>query len=600
MVADGIIPSNEGRGYVLRRLIRRASRHGKLIGISGKFLFKLTDVVIDNWYEQYPELKEKEAQIKKIIEVEEEKFQETIDSGLDILKQYIEEMEKRNEKQLDGKKAFKLYDTYGFPIDLTKEILKEVSNEEEYTVNIDEFNIEMEKQRQRAREARQNSTTSGWDSKANITIENEQKTEFVGYDNLVYGAKILGIIKENLETDYLQSNDEGIIVLDKTPFYAESGGQVGDIGVIKNKDFTAKVKDTKKGSDGKILHFVKITRGKVSKNDEVEAIVLNERRSSITRNHSATHLLHRALRNVLGEHVNQAGSLVNDERLRFDFTHFEALNEMQLSEIEQIVNRVVFEGLDVVTMEKDIDEAKKMGATALFGEKYGDIVRVVKMGDFSVELCGGTHVSNTSKICMFKIISESGIASGVRRIEAITGEKVYEYINNKDAQLNNIADIIKSNKSDILNKVKNLSDENKNLAKEVEKLKSKLASSKLDDIINEVNNIDGINVVVKRIDGMDINNLRQLGDKIKDRLNSVLVVLGTVNDGKVNFIATTTKDLVSKGIHAGNIIREVAKVTGGGGGGRPDMAQAGGKDSSKVDEALSIVNDLVLNNKKSF
>ncbi|RKD34617.1 alanine--tRNA ligase [Thermohalobacter berrensis] len=588
MVSDGIIPSNEGRGYVLRRLIRRAARHGKLIGIKENFLYDLVDEVIKGWKEIYPELSEKREQIRKIVKIEEEKFEETIDQGINILKEHIEKLKKEKTNILDGNTAFKLYDTYGFPLELTKEIL------EEEGIKVDEegFNTEMEKQRERARKAREKEDKNAW--KLDFTAElGNLKTNFIGYDKLVSNSKVLALINNEETVDELVEGNNGIIILDKTPFYPEGGGQIGDIGTIENDEFKAIVNDTKKENENLILHYVKVLEGKISVNDLVKANVNVEKRKNTARNHSATHLLHKTLKDVLGSHVNQAGSLVEPNRLRFDFTHFEGISKDELNKIEDIVNKKILEGLNVEAIETSLDEAKKMGATALFDEKYAEDVRVIKMGDYSMELCGGTHVKNTSEIGLFKIISESGISSGVRRIEAITGKMLYEYLLDINEKLEKLTRILKTNEKDIVDRVEILNKENKVLQKEVDRLKSKLASSKIDDIIKEAKEILGIKVISKKIEGMDANSLRDLGDKIKNKMDSVLVVLGTVNNGKVLFISMASKDLVSKGIHAGNIIREVAKITKGGGGGRPDMAQAGGKDPSMLDKALNSVENIV-------
>ncbi|MBS4535375.1 alanine--tRNA ligase [Clostridium sp. D2Q-14] len=588
LISDGVLPGNEGRGYVLRRLIRRASRHGKLLGLKNKFLYELADIVIDNWKEFYNELQDKKIQIKKIIKTEEEKFEETIDQGIEILNSYIDEMKSNDENTLKGKRAFKLYDTYGFPLDLTKEILED----EGFYVDEKGFNTEMEFQRNRARNARNSDDIEAWDSKDNLDLEYNFKTEFQGYNNLSYQSKVLAIIKDNKLIEKLNENEEGYLILNNTPFYGESGGQIGDTGILENEYFKGLVYDTKR-KNGNFIHLVTVKSGSIKLEDEIKASVDKLRRNDIARNHSATHILHKSLKIILGEHVNQAGSLVTDERLRFDFTHYESLTEEQLTEIEQLVNKQIFDSLKVKVMEKSMEEAKDMGAIALFDEKYDNKVRVVKMGDYSMELCGGTHVDNISQIGMFKIISESGVASGVRRIEAITGRRVYDMFVKMEKQINDVTFILKTNKNGIVEKTKATIEEIKSLEKEIETLKSKIADSKIEDLLDEVYNLDGINIITKRIDGLDINGLRQLGDKLKERLDNVIIVLATKKDDKVNLIAMATKDSVKLGIHCGNIIREVAKVTGGGGGGRPNMAQAGGKDSSKIEEALSIVEDLV-------
>ena len=587
MVSDGIIPSNEGRGYVLRRLIRRAARHGKLLGVKHNFLHKLSLLVIDIWKEFYDELEDNTNKIQKIIKIEEEKFQETIDQGINILANYIDDIKSHNKTVLDGENAFKLYDTYGFPLDLTKEILEE----EGLSVDEVEFNKEMEKQRIRARKARQSGENSAWKTNAFSELEINE-TDFIGYNNLKSDSRVIALMDEGSLVNSLNSGDEGIVILDKTPFYGEGGGQVGDKGIIKGESFNLRVLDTKK-ENNIFTHYVKVVEGTVNVSDSVIAMVDENARNNTSRNHTVTHILHKALKEVLGDHVSQAGSLVMDDRLRFDFTHFEAVTKDELDKVEKLVNRIILEGLEVNSIETTLDEARNLGAEALFDEKYGDLVRLVKIGEYSKELCGGTHISNSSKIGLFKILSESGIASGVRRIEAITGEHVYSYIKDMESGIEEIASILKSNKKDIINKLISLNDEYKGLEKEIDKLKSKFANSKMDDILNEVIEVDGIKVISKSIEGMDSNSLRNLGDKIKDSIESVVVVLGSSVDDKVNFIAMASKDVVTKGIHAGKIIKEVSKVTGGGGGGRPDMAQAGGKDASKINEALSKVVDLV-------
>lgn len=589
MIGDSIIPSNEGRGYVLRRLIRRAARHGKLLGIKGNFLSDICDVIIRNWGETYPELKEREKQIKKVIDVEEEKFQETIDQGINILKEYVNKIKNDGKNILDGESAFRLYDTYGFPLDLTKEILEE----DEIKVDEEGFNREMEKQRERARKAREEVGKDAWTSEEFTILDDVNSTEFIGYNNTTAEAKVVSIIKNKESVNHIQKGDDAIVILDKSPFYAEGGGQIGDAGILSNDNFTGEVCDTKKNSGNTILHFVRVKEGILKNGDIVNALVDENRRTSTARNHTATHLLHKALKDIVGDHVNQAGSLVTPERLRFDFTHFEGIDNDTLIKIEQLVNKKILDSIDVNAIETSLEDAKKMGATALFDEKYGEKVRLIKIGDYSKELCGGTHVVNTSQMGLFKIISESGIASGVRRIEALTGEKVYEYIREANDSLEKLSKILKTNKKDIIDKVEILQEENKNLQKEIEKLKNKLASSKIDDIVDNFSEVKGIKIVTSRIDGMDINSLRNLGDKVRDKLGSAVVVFGSKKNGKVTFIAMATKDLTSKGIHCGNIIKEVSRIAGGGGGGRPDMAQAGGKYPSKIEEALSIVTALV-------
>ena len=588
LVSDGVLPSNEGRGYVLRRLIRRAARHGKLLGIEKSFLNDIVDVVINSWKVEYSELKTREEQIKKIIKAEEDKFQETIHQGISILEEYIDEMRSNNETSLNGEKAFKLYDTYGFPLDLTKEIL------EEKGMNVDEdsFNNNMQEQRNRARKAREEGD-SGWSTGNDQDIFEGLDTIFKGYEKTNITSEITGIFIDNEKVLELGSDEEGIIVLNESPFYGESGGQVGDTGVIENSDFKAIVLDTKHTKGDRLIHIVKIVKGTAKVGEKVIASVDDSRRNSIRKNHSATHLLHRALKDVLGEHVNQAGSIVTPNRLRFDFTHFEAVAPDELKRVEEIVNSKIFEALEVTTTETTLKNAQEMGVVGLFEDKYGDEVRVLKMGDYSKELCGGTHVGNTGNIGLFKIISESSIASGVRRIEAITGKAVYDYINQMEDSISQLSNILRTNKNNLVDKATDLTEEIKEREKEIETLKSKMASSIADEILSSKVVVENIGLITYKVDNIDMNSLRNLGDELRNRLGSGVIVLASVNDDKLSFIGMVTKDLIEKGIHAGNIIREVAKATGGGGGGRPDMAQAGGKDITKVDDALNLVSDLI-------
>ncbi|WP_313756405.1 alanine--tRNA ligase [Tissierella sp.] len=588
LVSDGVLPSNEGRGYVLRRLIRRAARHGKLLGIEEAFLSQIVDVVINSWKVEYPEIKEREDQIKKVIKAEEDKFQETIHQGISILEEYIEEIKLNNQSVLSGEKAFKLYDTYGFPLDLTKEILEERNLE----VDEDEFNANMEEQRNRARKARDEGD-SGWSTGNEQDLFEGLETTFVGYEKTSVVSEIIGLFTNNEKADKLNTEEEGIIILSESPFYGESGGQVGDTGIIEGSDFKAIVLDTKHSKGEHLIHIVRIVDGVAKVRAKVIASVDDNRRDSIRRNHSATHLLHRALKDVLGEHVNQAGSIVMSNRLRFDFTHFESVTKEELKDIEKIVNSKILESLEVITIETSLKNAQEMGVVGLFEDKYKDDVRVLTMGDYSKELCGGTHVSNTANIGLFKILSESSIASGVRRIEAITGGAVYEYMNNMEESIGELSDILKTNKNNLLEKARTLVDEAKDKEKEIESLKTKMASSIADEILSSKLIVSEVSTIVYKVDNMDMNSLRNLGDEIKSRLGSGVVVLASVKNDKLSFVGMVTKDIVGKGVHAGNIIKEVAMKTGGGGGGREDMAQAGGKDINKVDEALSIVPNLI-------
>ncbi|SHE66849.1 alanine--tRNA ligase [Caloramator proteoclasticus] len=588
MVSDGILPSNEGRGYVLRRLLRRAARHGKLLGINNAFLYDICDVVIENSKAAYPELDEKREFIKKVIKLEEERFDETIDQGLSILNGFIEALKVNNKNVLDGESAFKLYDTYGFPIELTIEILEE----QNMTVDLEGFEKEMEAQKERARSAREETNYMGTDLDIYATLPADLKTEFVGYSNLETDAKILYIIREGQFVETAKDNEEVTLILDKTTFYPEMGGQVGDTGVIVGKDFEINVLDCKKTHNNKIIHICKVVKGDVKRDAEVITKVDAQRRMDIARNHTATHILHKALREVLGSHVEQSGSLVAGDRLRFDFTHFEAMSSDEIKKVEALVNEKILESLSVETIETSLDEAKKMGATALFGEKYGSKVRVVRVGNFSMELCGGTHVSNTSTIGMFKIISEGGVAAGIRRIEAVTGRGAIDFINSVEATLNDVSKVLKTTTKEVVRKAEGLINELKEKEREIETLKSKMANSVADEIVNSARDIKGVKVATAKVD-LDADGLRTLGDRLKEKLGTCVIVLGSSKEGKVVFVSMASKDAVQMGAHAGNIIREVAKIAGGGGGGRPDIAQAGGRDASKIDEALNKVFDIV-------
>jgi len=589
MISDGILPSNEGRGYVLRRLLRRASRHGKLLGIKENFLYKVCDVVIENSHKAYRELKDKEDYIKKIIKLEEERFAETIDGGIQILNEYIEELKNKGEKVLSGDKAFKLYDTYGFPIELTKEIL------EEKNIGIDEegFAKEMEAQKQRARAAREETNYMGTEDTIINKLPKELVTEFLGYDTLTIEAKVIAIIKGEELVEKLEKGDKGIIVVDKTPFYAEKGGQIGDIGSLSGEGVKAKIQDCRNNVSGKILHFVEVMEGNIKLQDKVNLTVDNLRRDAIKKNHSATHLLHEALREVVGSHIEQAGSYVDECRLRFDFNHFSPVSKEELKHVEKLVNKKIMEVMPVNTEVMDIEQAKESGAVALFDEKYDKNVRVVSLGDFSKELCGGTHVSNSGEIGLFKIISEAGVAAGVRRIEAVTGFNALKYIEEKENVLDDVCEVLKCSNKDIINRVTSQIEDVKNKEKEINKLKSELASSSQDDILKNIKEVKGIKLVSGVLKDIDGGALRDLADKLRDKIQEGLVVLASVTEGKVQFVAMATKDAVSKGAHCGKIIKEVASIAGGGGGGRPDMAQAGGKKPEKAEDAIAKVEDIL-------
>ncbi len=582
MVCDGIMPNNEGRGYILRRLLRRAARHGKILGIEGAFLKDLVEAVVKVSGEAYPDLIKRHDYIKKIIEIEEDRFQQTIDQGLNILVEYIAELEQAGSKVLSGEHAFKLYDTFGFPLDLTKEILEEKG----LTVDEEAFTNEMSAQRDRARSARGDGEDLAWEEDAFSTLSKDITSEFTGYWRFKTEGTVLAIADD---TKLVQEAFEGMkirVILDQTVMYPEGGGQVGDHGLLVADDFEMLVTDVRKGNNGTIIHMGKVTKGSVKVGSTVESQVNRVRRLDIARNHSATHLLQKALRMVLGDHVEQAGSQVDDKRLRFDFTHFQSLSSEEISKIEHIVNNQIFDPSDIEVINTSIDEAKKMGAMALFGEKYGNEVRMVKMGDFSLELCGGTHLNNTAEVGMFKIVSEAGVAAGVRRIEAITGRSVFEKLNQYEEKVETIAATLKIAAMDVDVKVEQLFNEYRKLQKDFDEIKKKAASGNIQEWIDQKREINGFNVVTARLDGVEIDILKDLGDKIKDRLDNAVITLGGVNEDKVLLLVMAGQDAVDKGAHAGNIIKEVAKIAGGGGGGKPNMAQAGGKDPSKVDAAL--------------
>ncbi len=583
MTADGVLPSNEGRGYVLRRLLRRAARHGRLLGINRMFMTDICEVVIANSGEAYPQLVEKKDYIYKILNVEESAFYKTIDKGMEILKDDIEEMKSKGEKVMSGEKSFRLYDTYGFPIDLTKEILEE----EGFEIDEEAFNQEMKIQKERAREARGKSTYMGADETVYHKLDVDMVTEFAGYDvKEVSDAKVIAIIAHNEVSDSAVAGDEVSVFIDRTPFYAESGGQVGDHGVITTETGTVKVTDCIKVVGGKIAHIGKVEDGSISVGDTAKATIDYAKRLATSRNHSATHLLQKALRTVLGTHVEQAGSYVDAERLRFDFTHFSAMTPDEIKEVERLVNEKIFENLDITITQENIEDARKMGAMALFGEKYGNVVRVVNMGGYSVELCGGAHLKNTAQVGTFKIISENGVAAGVRRIEALTGTEALKHFQAQEEQLKTVCGIVKATPDNMVKRIETLVAEQKELSKELEKLKAKMAGGAVSEILNGKKEINGVNAVLAEVKEADGNALRTMGDQLKEKLGSGVIVLGSGKDGKVSLVVMATDDVVKKGVHAGNIIKAAAAVCGGGGGGRPNMAQAGGKDASKIGEAL--------------
>ena len=583
MVSDGITPSNEGRGYVLRRLLRRAARHGRLLGIQGEFLAKLSETVMAESHTGYPELLDRKDYIIKLITVEEQNFNKTIDQGLAILNTMMEDLQKSGEKVLSGENTFKLYDTYGFPIDLTIEILEEKG----FSVDEDGFKKAMENQRQTARDARETTNYMGKDVTIYQSIDASVESKFVGYDRLIHESKATVLTTKDAIVDELKEGEEGTILVEETPMYATMGGQVADAGVIEGTDGTFVVEDVIKLQGTKIGHVGRVTKGVIKKGETVKLTVDEEQRNLTANNHSATHLMQQALREVLGSHVEQKGSLVDKDKLRFDFTHFSPMTEEEIAKVEEIVNREIEAGLDVVTNEMSIEDAKKTGAMALFGEKYGEVVRVVQMGTFSSELCGGTHVSNTRNISAFKIISESGVAAGVRRIEALTGKALFEYYNTMESELQKAAKLLKAVPLEVSEKIVSLQDEVKQLQKENDKLKAKLAKEAAGDLLSEAKEVDGIHILTKQLTDVDMNGMRDLGDEAKQKLGEAFIVFASQVGEKVNLIAMATDGAMKKGAHAGNLIKEVASIVGGGGGGRPNMAQAGGKNPAKIPEALA-------------
>lgn len=593
LVSDGVMPGNEGRDYVLRRLIRRAARHGKLLGIKEDFLIDVVDIIIDSWKVEYKEIDNNRDMIKKVISIEESRFQETIDAGIERLNGYIGLMKDEDKTILDGEDVFKLYDTYGFPVDLTREILEENSLD----IDQDGFEEKMEEQRNRARQARKTDNV-GWSSGDNKELYEDYKTEFKGYENISLEAKIIGIVKDNEKVDHLSAGEKGIIILDKTPFYGESGGQIGDTGRIKNDSGQSKVVDTQKLDKDIIIHIVEVEEGGLSVGDLVEAKISCDRRDDITRNHSATHLLYQALKEVLGEHVEQAGSLVLEDRIRFDFTHYEAVSDEDLLEIERKVNEIILEAVNLDVDHRSLESAESEGIVGLFEDKYGDVVRVVEIGDFSKELCGGTHVSNTGEIGIFKILSESGIASGVRRIEAIAGRGIFSHISALEEQLDEIGRVLKANRDNLTNRISTILEESRLKDKEIQKLRNELASDISVDILDSIKEESGIKYIAYRLDDMDAESVRNLADEVKSKMGSGVVVLASISGDEITFLTTVTDDLIKRGLKSGDIVREIAKATGGNGGGRPQMAHAGGKDLAKLDDALAMVPGLIKENIK--
>ena len=589
MISDGILPSNSGRGYVLRRLLRRASRHGRLLGIDRQFLEELAETVIEGSKDGYPELEEKKDFIFKVIVKEEEQFNKTIDQGLSILAQAVEEMEQKNEKVMSGEEAFRLYDTYGFPVDLTIEILEEKG----FSIDEEGFRKAAKEQKEKAKGTFGEHNYSGREANVYDEIDPEITSTFVGYDEPVCESKVTVLTTDTEIVDALSDGEEGTILVEETPFYATSGGQEADTGVILGEDFEFAVEDTMKLSGGKIGHKGYVVKGMVKLGDTVTLKIDTERRRLSANNHSATHLLQKALRTVLGSHVEQAGSSVNADRLRFDFTHFSAMTEEEIQKVEQIVNEQIRAALPVKAESMPIEEARKTGAAALFGEKYGDVVRVVSMGEFSKEFCGGTHVDNTSAIMAFKIVSETGVAAGVRRIEALTSKGLMDYYHAVEEQLHHAAKLVKAKPEQLADKIQHLMAENKALGSEVESLKSKMAKDAMGNVMDQVQQIEGVKLLATSVEGVDMNGLRDLGDQLKEKLGEGVILLVSAAGEKVNLMAMVTEEAVSQGAHAGNLIKACAACVGGGGGGRPNMAQAGGKNPAGVKDALAKASEVL-------
>lgn len=588
MISDGILPSNEGRGYVLRRLIRRAARHGKMLGIKDTFLNKLADTVIENSKKGYPELEDKKTFIKKVLLEEEERFAKTIDQGLSILKELCTKLHDEKKNILSGEDVFKLYDTYGFPVDLTAEII----SEHNFTYDKEGFDKCMEEQRNKARSARKETNYMGSDATVYNEIDPSISSKFVGYEYTTYDSKVTVMTTEDAIVDTLKEGEKGTIIVLETPFYGTRGGQVGDTGVIESENGLFKVEDTIHLLGEKIAHIGKMVKGFISVNDKVTLKVDKNRRKLIASNHSATHLVHAALRSVLGDHVHQSGSYLDEYRLRFDFTHFKPMTKEEIKKVEYFVNNAINEEIKVRTDIMDQNDAKNTGAIALFGEKYKEKVRVVNMGDLSVELCGGTHVRNTQDIKDFKIISETGVSAGIRRIEALTNQGLFNYYEDEENTLNSAAKLLKTTSNELLEKIEHLMKENKEIKSENESLKQKMANDSVKDVLSNVKKIGNFSVVAINVPDTDMGELRNLGDSIKGKIGSGVVALASNKDGKVSFIVTATNDAVKAGIHSGNIIKNAAPLLGGGGGGRPDMAQAGGKNPEGIEKALRKVEEV--------
>ncbi|MGM0470812.1 MAG: alanine--tRNA ligase [Bacillota bacterium] len=588
-IGDGILPSNEGRGYIIRRILRRAVRYAHKLELEMPFLYRIVPEVVEIMGTEYSEIVEKEEQIKKVIKSEEIKFQETLNQGMEILEELMDDLAAEDKAVIPGDEVFTLYDTYGFPQELTKELAQERG----YRIDEEGFEAAMEEQRSRARAAREDHDLERDKIKLFKEIRDEiAKPEFVGYTTGECQSEVVKIIADGRSVDSLSAGKTGEVILDQTPFYAESGGQIGDQGVLLADNLIAKVKDTQEETE-LITHHIEVEEGQLEVGSQVKAQIESEYRKDIRRNHSATHLLHKSLRDVLGEHVEQSGSLVAADRLRFDFTHFEAPGEEELAEVEQLVNQQIMDNLPVEALEMSRDKAEEMGAEALFEEKYGSKVRVIKMGDYSLELCGGTHVDATGEINLFKIVSESGVAAGVRRIEAVTGKQALTYVNQQEELLNEVADKLKTDPDNLLTRVDKMQSEVKELEKEVTKFKDKLADSQADELTADLEEINGVNVLLEQVDDLDADGLRSMGDNLKEELDSGIALLASNLGEKVLFVSVVTEDLVEQGYNAGDLIGQVAQVAGGGGGGRPDMAQAGGSQPEKLDAAFEKAREII-------
>lgn len=592
LTLDGVVPSNEGRGYILRRLLRRAYRHGKLLGIEGEFLTAMVEQIIEVYKGEYDELISAKDRIFRVVVREEENFQKTIDQGLQMLEDIVARLRTQGEDVLSGADAFKLYDTFGFPLDLTKEIL----NEQGMVVDETAFNQHMLEQREQSRAKR--STGAGWNDNVELDLSSLEATEFRGYEVLSHDAQVKAIFADNARVDALSAGEEGLVVLCCTPFYGEGGGQIGDRGRLTADGVSADVLNTTKNADGIFFHTVKVEQGELKSGQQVHAEVCEQRRRDIARNHSATHLLHKALKEVLGEHVKQAGSYVDDRRLRFDFSHFEAMTAQQVQDVENRVNEAIFSAYPVTTAVKSVAEATADGAVGLFEDKYKDVVRVVSMGDYSKELCGGTHVANTAEISMLRIVSEQGVSSGVRRIEAITGRSVYSALKADHELIAEIGAELKTEPAGIMNRLADLKAERAELRRNLESFSAKMAQELAGDLMGDIVDVDGIRVLTKRVDAQSMDRMKALADTLKADLEHYVIVLAGENEGKVLLVASVDKALNARGIHAGQLIRLVAQATGGNGGGRPDFATAGGRDASKIDEALALVEGWVKDNLK--